>query len=277
MSGRTKAEDGVNRLLDIVVEEVSLVDRAANQQRFLIVKRSNDMDDTTTETAAATAEDIQDVEDLAADVAEENASDGQTEATEADTPLASALAALESLTEAVELLGGVGADAAQPRLVALAGELKTVSERLAGATGATATTGESADETTDGTAGATDGATLDATLASVRETLQRVSALVGNGASADAAAGKDNDAAPADTGVSDQLSEVLTELRALTGTVKEQQQRLARLEKRFGLPNSSPSGERPARTEPEDVGWPLDLNRPFDRESVDKGISFHDV
>ncbi|MEZ5140891.1 MAG: hypothetical protein R2711_19585, partial [Acidimicrobiales bacterium] len=96
-------------------------------------------------------------------------------------------------------------------------------------------------------------------------------------ASADAAEGKDNDAAPADTGVSDQLSEVLTELRALTGTVKEQQQRLARLEKRFGLPNSSPSGERPARTEPEDVGWPLDLNRPFDRESVDKGISFHDV
>ena len=92
-----------------------------------------------------------------------------------------------------------------------------------------------------------------------------------------AAAGEAVVAAPADTGVSDQLSEVLTELRALTGTVKEQQQRLARLEKRFGLPNSSPSGERPGRTEPEDVGWPLDLNRPFDRESVDKGISFHDV
>jgi len=38
MSTRAKADDGVNRLLDIVVEEVSLVDRAANKRRFLIVK-----------------------------------------------------------------------------------------------------------------------------------------------------------------------------------------------------------------------------------------------
>lgn len=271
MSGRTKAEDGVNRLLDIVVEEVSLVDRAANKQRFLIVKRSNDMDDTTTETAAATAEDTQDVEDLAADVAEESASDGQIEATQADTPLASALAALESLTEAVELLGGVGADAAQPRLVELAGELKTVSDHLAGAAGATASTAEQTNDTTDGAMGAP----LEATLASVRETLQRVSTLLGDGAGGGSAT-KD-DAEPTETGLSDQLSEVLTELRSLTGTVKEQQQRLARLEKRFGLPNSAPSGERPAKHDDEDVGWPLDLNRPFDRESVDKATSFHDL
>ncbi len=27
----------------------------------------------------------------------------------------------------------------------------------------------------------------------------------------------------------------------------------------------------------EDVGWPLDLNKPKDRESVDKAISFHDL
>jgi hypothetical protein len=33
----------VQRLIDIVVEEVSLVDRAANQHRFLIVKRRDDM------------------------------------------------------------------------------------------------------------------------------------------------------------------------------------------------------------------------------------------
>jgi len=35
----------VKRLIDMVVEEVSLVDRAANKRRFLIVKRSNDMDE----------------------------------------------------------------------------------------------------------------------------------------------------------------------------------------------------------------------------------------
>jgi hypothetical protein len=33
-------EDGIHRLSDIVVEEVSLVDRAANKRRFLVVKRS---------------------------------------------------------------------------------------------------------------------------------------------------------------------------------------------------------------------------------------------
>ena len=38
-------EDGVHRLRDIVVEEVSLVDRAANKRRFLVVKRSDDMAD----------------------------------------------------------------------------------------------------------------------------------------------------------------------------------------------------------------------------------------
>ena len=36
-------EDGVHRLRDIVVEEVSLVDRAANKRRFLVVKRSDGM------------------------------------------------------------------------------------------------------------------------------------------------------------------------------------------------------------------------------------------
>lgn len=56
-----------------------------------------------------------------------------------------------------------------------------------------------------------------------------------------------------------------------------QRQRLARLEKHFGLPNSQPPGEQPTRRDDADAGWPLDLNRPLDRESVDKSVSFHDV
>lgn len=39
----TDEESGVHRLRDIVVEEVSLVDRAANKRRFLVVKRSSQM------------------------------------------------------------------------------------------------------------------------------------------------------------------------------------------------------------------------------------------
>ena len=74
------------------------------------------------------------------------------------------------------------------------------------------------------------------------------------------------------------LDEVVSVLRSLGETVKEQQQRLARMEKRFGLPNSAPIGERPTRAEDDaDIGWPLDLNRSLDRDSVDKSISFHDV
>ena len=74
------------------------------------------------------------------------------------------------------------------------------------------------------------------------------------------------------------LAALITELRALTDTVNEQQQRLSRLEKRFGLPNSTPTGESRRRDElTRDVSWPLDLNRDRDRETVDKAVSFHDV
>src|SRR5262245_29742917 len=41
----TEDESGVHRLRDIVVEEVSLADRAANKRRFLLVKRSGKMAD----------------------------------------------------------------------------------------------------------------------------------------------------------------------------------------------------------------------------------------
>jgi len=73
------------------------------------------------------------------------------------------------------------------------------------------------------------------------------------------------------------LDAVATGLRALTDAVKEQGQRLGRLEKGVGVPNSRSALERPrSRDEPQEVGWPLDLNRPMDRDSVDKALSFHD-
>lgn len=40
-----QADGGVHRLVDMVVEEVSLVDRAANQRRYLLVKRGAEMAD----------------------------------------------------------------------------------------------------------------------------------------------------------------------------------------------------------------------------------------
>ncbi|MFZ5787441.1 MAG: hypothetical protein ACOY3Y_13440 [Acidobacteriota bacterium] len=288
MSTRGKADDGVNRLLDIVVEEVSLVDRAANKHRFLIVKRSDDMDENTNGAAAATADETEDVQDLAAEVAVEETDGAGSTAGEPEggSALAVALEALEGLTEAVELLGAATEDKARPRLAELAGELHNVSERLAGMAGAPPADTTEADAGGDGEKG-TDADPLAEAIATVRATLGRVSALVATGtakpepsedaagrsAGEEVAAGEGSAAtAPA------QLGELTEALRTLTDTVREQQQRLARLEKRFGLPNSAPSGERrrPAEGD-EDVSWPLDLNRGLDRENVDKAVSFHDV
>ena len=292
MSARPKAEAGVNRLLDIVVEEVSLVDRAANKHRFLIVKRSNDMDETTTDTTTSpadeTAAETNPAADSGGDAPAEGTADPSNDA-EGGAPLAVAVAALEGLTETVELLGSLGEEEAKPKLAELATELRGVSERLAQAAGGSASGGDDASaDASDGTdAGdtATDGGAFASVIEAVRATLGRVDALLADGGTTDgggedvgdAAGDTTGDGDGADEGLGAQLTELVGELRSLTDTVKEQQQRLARLEKRFGLPNSAPSGERPPKAEDQDVGWPLDLNRPYDRESVDKAVSFHDV
>ena len=122
---------------------------------------------------------------------------------------------------------------------------------------------------------AKDNADFASVIEAVRTTLERVDGLIKEPSREDASTQANTDAGT--TGLGKQLTELVGELRALTGTVKEQQQRLGRLEKRFGLPNSAPSGEQPAKPEEGDVGWPMDLNRPFDRESVDKATSFHDL
>ena len=91
-----------------------------------------------------------------------------------------------------------------------------------------------------------------------------------------AVAAKDS-SATATPSVTDSLAKLADSFRALSETVKEQQQRLGRVEKQFGLPNSAAPAERMSKATVEDVGWPLDLNKPKDRESVDKAISFHDL
>ena len=280
MSARSKGGPDVNRLLDIVVEEVSLVDRAANKHRFLIVKRSDEMDETTTNPTAPADEPSAEGNPAAADEAkptgETNNTDaaGVTDNGQDESSLAVAVAALEGITEAVELLGNLGEDEARTRLAELAGDLRSASERLAEAAGAGSADGAGEQDGDDPPKGAPD---VSAVLDAVRATLQRVDGLLKEPSSDSASTATDDNAAAGDTGLGEQLTELVGELRTLTDTVKEQQQRLARLEKRFGLPNSAPSGERPAKPEEEEVGWPMDLNRPFDRESVDKATSFHDV
>jgi hypothetical protein len=254
----------VHRLVDMVVEEVSLVDRAANQHRFLIVKRSEPMDQNTVPAEAAT--DVQsgdetappDVEETPLDLNEEPDGDsGETVGDDSpevagadvgtDQPSAFALAtqALQSLTAAVQMLASVPEGEARDQIAELARQLG-----MAGSSGSV--------ESSDGLPlppAVDEGHTAEEASPPAPKKAQ----------------GKPN-------AVNTKLDSIAAGLRVLSETMKQHQRRLAQVEKRFGLPNSSPSGEHQARpAEPEDIGWPLDLNRSLDRDSVDKSVSFHDV
>lgn len=276
MTQRRKADRPVNRLLDIVVEEVSLVDRAANEHRFLIVKRDTPMADTQTDTDAA--EEAGDLNDQA-DVEETGAAPEDAPNSNADPLLTTAVAALEGLTSTVELLGSLGADAADARLAPLAAELKATAEALLARAGgapseASAEAGDAADDDAREPS-------FEAHLSAAREALAQLSSLSAAkpppAPSPEAPAPEPLKAPALPQELTASLAAMTESFRALAETVKEQQQRLARVEKQFGLPNSAPSTERVRKAEPEEVGWPMDLNHPMDRESVDKAVSFHDL
>lgn len=285
MSDPRKADRPVNRLLDIVVEEVSLVDRAANEHRFLIVKRDTPMadhaDTDTQEQAPQNSGTEISAEATATDEgAPATTSDDPPEATAPDPLLATAVAALEGLTSTVELLGAMGAQAADARLAPLATELKTTAEALlarAGVEPAATGGGDTDTESTEEPSDAKEGDAFAEHLQAARAALTQLAALTSAPASEPEA-----EAAPAPPAkLPDELTTTLAAMgesfRALADTVKEQQQRLARVEKQFGLPNSSQSPESVRKAAPEEVGWPMDLNNPMDRESVDKAVSFHDL
>ncbi len=277
MTQRRKADRPVNRLLDIVVEEVSLVDRAANEHRFLIVKRDTPMADTQTDTDAD--DEAGDLNDQAA-AEETGAASDDAPGSSADPLLTTAVAALEGLTSTVELLGSLGADAADARLAPLAAELKATAEALLERAGVAPAEGSAEADNEDGEDGGDNSeATFEAHLAAAREALAQLASLTA--AKPTPAPQPPPPEAPKAPALPQELTASLAAMtesfRALAETVKEQQQRLARVEKQFGLPNSAPSTERVRKAEPEEVGWPMDLNHPMDRESVDKAVSFHDL
>jgi hypothetical protein len=281
VSAARETTEGVHRLHDIVVEEVSLVDRAANKHRFLIVKRSDPMADEETKTPEAAAPDPEGTEKQS-EPAPETKADGAGYG--ADTHmLEAAVEALERFTETVETLGALADGDARAKLAEIAGELRALADRVASAAGTEAApAAESAPDAAD---------KLGAVMASVRATLEQVGSLLGEAKRApakpkekdDASKTEKREAAPesaapaADDPLRKDLAALTQAVTKLADAVKEQQQRLSKLEKRFGLPNSAPAREQPETPEPEDVGWPLDLNRPFDRENVDKAVSFHDL
>lgn len=256
-----KADDGVHRLVDMVVEEVSLVDRAANKHRFLIVKRDDAMDDDNTTDTTTT---------------DPSPSAAPTAKLDDGTALGAALTALESLTGLVELLGSLGADQADARLAELAEELRSVAEQLLART--------AQDEDIEARAKGEDAKPAEPSdfagnVTAAKQALARLAELA-----KEVPAAKTDEPKPevepkpdSTPSVTESLAKLADSFRSLSETVKEQQQRLGRVEKQFGLPNSAAPAERVSKASVEDVGWPLDLNKPKDRESVDKAISFHDL
>ncbi len=71
------------------------------------------------------------------------------------------------------------------------------------------------------------------------------------------------------------LGELAAGIRELTRVVKHQEERLVQLQKTRATSNAIPvDGGR--RREPQDVSWPLDMNRPISRDSVAKAVSFYE-
>jgi hypothetical protein len=141
----SEANRAVHRLVDMVVEEVSLVDRAANQHRFLIVKRSEPMDQNTAPAQAATDSQAGDetappaAEEMPTDLNEEPDADsgetldadspevlGSDAGTEQPSAFALATQALQSLTAAVQMLASVPKDEAQEQIAELARQLGAI-------------------------------------------------------------------------------------------------------------------------------------------------------
>jgi hypothetical protein len=121
--GRKSASAPKARLVDMEVEEVSLVDRAANKRKFLVVKRSEGMGQESNPGSAGEG-----TEGEQGHEGEDGAQDGDDGAGE-DSPLDVAASAFDGVTSAMARLQSAGDDA-------LRGELQNVVEELRGAANA---------------------------------------------------------------------------------------------------------------------------------------------
>jgi hypothetical protein len=341
--------EGVHRLRDIVVEEVSLVDRAANKRRFLVVKRSDDMADDESATAGdedvekatkkkpaasegktdeekrrkpAAAKDEADAEKARAvhdddeddevddakktrrseddeeDDAEKAKSPDDSEDDEEEKkaprrkqevltlPATVKEATLRVLTEALERLMTVASrikqatetaeEAALPNDVL--GELGAIAELL-GKVGAGKSRAAKAAVAKAGARMSKD--RLDRfqkAMAALAEILKELTdskdAPVGPTAGAAESGVKKRDAGGAPAAVLG-LAELVTGISDLTRVVKRQEEELTRIRQVRGVSNAiSVDGAR--RKEPEDVSWPMDMNRPISRDKVKKEVSFFD-
>ncbi len=249
---RSALEKALRRLKDIVVRELSLVDRPANQEPFLLMKRSEPVGETT-ESAESTE----------TESAPEGSSPEPT--TQASNPtLAVAVQALESLTQAVESLDSdEGLGEMEPELRETLGALMShLGVEAPAAPAAPAETPANDEAKTK-------------IVTELRRAIDELKAV-----SEKTPAPEPAKAEPEGDDRVDQVREALASLestvREFGQTVNKQGERIAHVEKQFGLPNSQAPDGNP-KPPPAAAGWPFDLNAPRDRDNVEKGVSFHDI
>ncbi len=324
--------EGVHRLRDIVVEEVSLVDRAANQRRFLVVKRSAEMADESTanadtkpdtpsaiqkakkKPAAALADETVDEEkakkpaddeaddsedtekarsapnDEAAEDADDDAAGKKKQRKKAEdliiaAPVKEAL--LRALTEALERLMALansikdatepdeGDDATMPEdigteLEAIAEILSGVDKRKAAKKGVVKAGARMAKDRLNRFQKAI------ALLADIlKELTDAKEAPAGPTAGAAESGVEKRDATSSQAPAVPGLADLVSGIGELTRVVKRQEEELGRIRHARGVSNAIPV-EGGRRTEPQDISWPLDMNRPISRDKVRKEVSFFD-
>jgi len=322
--------EGVHRLRDIVVEEVSLVDRAANQRRFLVVKRSAEMADESTASAdtkpdkpsaiekakkkppvaqgdeavdeekakkptddeADESEDAEKARSAPTDDAAEDDDDpaGKKKQRKQDglvitAPVKEAL--LRALTEALERLMALansikdatepeeGGDMAMPEdigaeLEAIAEILSGVDKRKTAKKGVVKAGARMAKDRLDRFQKAI------ALLADIlKELTDAKDGPTGPSAGAAESGLKKREAPASPTPPVPGLAELVSGIGELTRVVKRQEEELGRIRQARGVSNAIPV-EGGRRTEPQDISWPLDMNRPISRDKVRKEVSFFD-
>lgn len=289
----------VHELVDIIAEEVSDVDRAANRRTYLVVKRSEDMDDDDTlgpelvedddgnltmfEKAEDDDEGDDDDDDEDAPAPRRARASGTAAKKQAiELPAGVKPALLRALAEVLERLTAVVAaikDAKEtdermerPMPDSVARELKGMQDQLAKLLDRYPARVSKA--------GAKLANKRRAQLQSVIELLQK---LLEEVSPADAGAPSSIAASPvakSDAGAVAELGGLFASLadgvRALTAKVKTQDAEIARLKKSTGLPASREVESTRAPKPPDPVSWPMDMNAPLTREQVAKDISFFD-
>lgn len=255
-SDETERADGVHRLVDMIVEEVSLVDRAANQRRFLIVKRRQKMADEGTP---------------APDDAPGDGGNGGGAAAGGTVSPEAMAAMTEALTALTELVATNAAEKAFPP-----------PKKPKGGGG-----GEDEDEDEGDDEGDEPDEDEKAEAERRRKAAESVTALLNQVKAAlarlqtavTAPAQKRDPAAGASDALMAKLDAIAGSITKLETQLKDQGERIGKVEKNVGLPASrTPEGSGGGggdSDDDEEVSWPLDLNAPMDRASVDKSLSFH--